>query len=331
MSNNLPICVPVIVGLFAVALCDSLWGQESSPSSPRFSSPQTVYYELGLKIKSNGRASGITGTVPLPINWPEQQVSVIKEIKTDNLRDFVYKNLTKESRQLVLKANRLSPGETAQGTVLLKIEKRNLMIPKSVDQLVFAEKISGRVKSYLKPSPYIESKHKRIKEVAQSIEMSDQESAWQHVERIYKWVRENIRYEFDTKIHSCIAALDAGHGDCEELSSLFIAICRAKGIPARAVWIPSHTYPEFYLVDENGKGYWFPCQAAGNYEFGAMTERRPVLQKGDRFKVPGNREWLRYIQPTLTARNAPQGLSIEFISRELTDQEEVEKIQTKRQ
>ena len=324
MSRHLPF--HAIVVLISIALGSLLVGQEpASDSSPRYSSTQTVYYELGLKIKSNGRASGITGTVPLPIDWPEQSVSVVKEIKTGNLRDFSYKDLTKETRQLVLKANRLAPGELAQGTVLLKIEKKNLLPPKQVSGLSFADKIPGRVKAYLKPSPYIESKHKRIKEVAQSIERSE-ESAWQHVEQIYKWVRDNIRYEFDTKIHSCVAALDAGHGDCEELSSLFIAICRAKGIPARAVWIPSHTYPEFYLVDENGEGYWFPCQAAGTYEFGGMTERRPVLQKGDRFKVPGNREWLRYIQPTLTARNAPQGMSIEFINREITDPAEIEKL-----
>ena len=44
------------------------------------------------------------------------------------------------------------------------------------------------------------------------------------------------------------AALRDGTGDCEELSSLFIALCRAHGIPARTVWVPDHCYPEFYLA-----------------------------------------------------------------------------------
>jgi len=73
------------------------------------------------------------------------------------------------------------------------------------------------------------------------------------VEAIYDWVRENVEYKFDTQIHSCLDALDSGKGDCEELSSLFIAICRARDIPARAVWIPGHTYPEFYLLDERNE------------------------------------------------------------------------------
>lgn len=326
MKNSV---IQKLVGVLAIAsiICNASWAQDEKsssfprPTSPRYSEPVTIYYEIGLKIKSNGNASGIVGMVPIPIDWPEQTVTVVKEIKTDNLKKFSYKDLTRETRQLVLKANRLSGGETAQGSVLMKIEKRNLLAPESVEELKLAKKIPGRVKSWLKPSPYIESKDKRIKGIAKSIEFSDEESAWENVEKIYKWVRDNIRYEFDQKIHSCVDALKAGHGDCEELSSLFVAICRAKGIPARAVWIPAHTYPEFYLQDENGEGYWFACQAAGSYEFGAMTELRPVLQKGDRFRLPGSRELLRYIRPTLTAKDAPQGLSIEFISREVPAEE----------
>ena len=130
-------------------------------------------------------------------------------------------------------------------------------------------------------------------------------------------MRENVEYKFDTQIHSCLDALDSGKGDCEELSSLFIAICRARDIPARAVWIPGHTYPEFYLLDENGNGQWFPCQAAGSRQFGEMNERRPVLQKGDRFKVSGQKELQRYAQPTLKCRDASAALGIEQIAEEL--------------
>ena len=159
------------------------------------------------------------------------------------------------------------------------------------------------------PSPFIESKHERIKEIAAALPLADGVDAWTEVETIYNWVRENIRYEFDTEIQSCLTALDAGHGDCEELSSLFIAICRARGIPARAVWIPEHTYPEFYLEDAEGNGHWFPCQAAGSFAFGHMPEAKPILQKGDKFKVRNHPKPLRYVQPTLKAFGATPGWS----------------------
>ena len=85
-----------------------------------------------------------------------------------------------------------------------------------------------------------------------------------------------------------MAALKDKTGDCEELTSLFIALCRASDIPARTVWVPGHCYPEFYLEDDEGKGHWFPCQAAGSRAFGGIPEQKPILQKGDNFSVPEN-------------------------------------------
>ena len=38
--------------------------------------------------------------------------------------------------------------------------------------------------------------------------------------------------------------------------------------PARTVRVPGHVYPEFYLLDEDGKGRWFPCQVSGTRDFG---------------------------------------------------------------
>ena len=191
-----------------------------------------------------------------------------------------------------------------------------IVAPSDTSQFVIPDKAPSAVRTFLKPSPYIESSHKRIKEIAKTLR-DEQLTGWQQTEKNYCWVREEVKYQFDPKIHSCLDALDTKLGDCEELSSLFIAICRAQDIPARAVWIPDHTYPEFYLEDADGNGHWFPCQAAGTYEFGSMRETKPVLQKGDRFRLPGSREEVRYVRPTLIAKQPEGQVSIESISREL--------------
>ena len=52
------------------------------------------------------------------------------------------------------------------------------------------------------------------------------------------------------------------------------------------VWVEGHCYPEFWLVDAEGKGSWFPCQAAGTRAFGGMPDHLPILQKGDSFRDP---------------------------------------------
>ena len=55
----------------------------------------------------------------------------------------------------------------------------------------------------------------------------------------------------------------------------------AAGVPARTVWVPGTCYPEFYLLDDDGKGHWFPCEMTENRSFGGTSETRPILQKGD--------------------------------------------------
>lgn len=131
---------------------------------------------------------------------------------------------------------------------------------------------------------------------------------------MFDWVRANVKYEFAEQIKPATAALADGVGDCEELSSLLIAMCRSKKIPARAVWVPGHTYPEFCLADETGKVHWFPCQAAGaERQFGRMNEDRPILQKGDNFLVPGERTATRYVMQSLTAKDAAAPPEVKFI------------------
>ena len=80
-------------------------------------------------------------------------------------------------------------------------------------------------------------------------------------------------------------AIEKGSGDCNELTSAFIAICRASGIPARTVQIPGHCYPEFYLQDETDKGHWFPAEVSGTEDFGGVFTHTPIMQKGDAFKI----------------------------------------------
>jgi hypothetical protein len=80
------------------------------------------------------------------------------------------------------------------------------------------------------------------------------------------------------------------------------------------VWVPGHCYPEFYLQDAQNQGHWFPCQAAGaDRQFGSMIEERPILQKGDNFKVPDERGPQRYVKQTLTAKNAAADPQVKFV------------------
>lgn len=276
--------------------------------------PATTTWKFGIRMTGTGATQNAKVTLPVPVDWPEQKIEVISIDTTDNVTGAKIRSLpgNKEASQLFFKVPRLANGEQAEAFVTFRVSKLESNAPERTAGFVFAKKISRRLRGFLTPSPYIESKDDRIIEIAETLPIDESMSAWEQVETIYTWVRENIEYEFDPTIRSCLTALDAGKGDCEELSSLFIALCRARGIPARAVWIPEHTYPEFYLEDAEGKGHWFPCQCAGSYAFGHMPEAKPILQKGDKFKVRNHPKPLRYIQPTMTAFGATPGWTWEM-------------------
>ena len=300
----------------ALALTASVSAQQESGIG--FEKETTQKWEMGIEISSSGTVSGITAIFPVPTDWPEQQVKVVEQNKTANVSRISsrFVDSKKSCRIAVVTIPRMTPGSTARATFTLEIRKSRITEPEDKSGFRFSRTAKRTQRNYLGTSPFIETTHPRIRAVAEAIEFGNDD--WKNVEAIFDWVRENIRYEFDEKIKTSVSALDSRQGDCEELSSLFIAICRARGIPARAVWIPGHTYPEFYLEDQQGKGTWFPCQVAGgDHDFGRMPEDKPVLQKGDRFKIPGHSQLQRYARPTLSARNATASPSLKWILKEI--------------
>ena len=77
------------------------------------------------------------------------------------------------------------------------------------------------------------------------------------------------------------------------MSAIFVALCRAAGIPARLVWVPNHNWAEFYLTDKDGQGHWIPAHTACYFWFGWTGVHELVLQKGDRIHVPERGKYFR--------------------------------------
>lgn len=264
----------------------------------------TSQYQIGMIVTAKGGpCTGIYATAPVPVDWPEQTVQIMKEELSPAVQKIDYRMVNGSVKQMLVSMPLIPPGVEAKALVTVEIRRFSLLPPADVSVFVMPndKKLPRELRPYLLPSPLIESTHYKIKELAKQV-MKDNadKSAWQKVEALYDVTREKVEY-VNGPIKGAFKALQDGTGDCEELSSLFIALCRASGVPARIVWVPDHCYPEFYLEDAAGKGYWFPCQAAGTREFGGITEHRPILQKGDNFTVPEKpRDRMRYVAEYLT-------------------------------
>ncbi len=261
-------------------------------------------WKMGFSIRAvNANCAGIFATFPVPTDWPEQTAQIVEELSdvSPQVTKVQFRVLGGGVKQVLVTIPILRSGEEAHVYMTYDVTKRIVVAPEDVTMLKIPQRLPREFRRYLGKSPYIETTSPRIKVVAKKV-VAGKDGAWDKVEAIYDWVREHVEYK-EGKLKGALAALKDGDGDCEELTSLFVAMCRANRIPARVVWIQGHCYPEFYLQDDQGDGQWYPCQAAGTRSFGGMFDKRLIIQKGDTFKVPEKKAPQRYVAEFLSAKS----------------------------
>jgi len=287
------------VGLMAVWLCAAPVAAQFLDAGPVAAGPtlgdaRVQKYRVGIEVSADGGpCRGIYATLPVPAEWPEQKVQIVAEDVSPDVRSLRYRTLPGGVKQMVVEIPDLPAGETARAVVTLSLERTSIMPPTDTASLIPPAKPDRELRASLGPSPYIETRHPKIVKLAKAV--GEDLEGWRKVEALYDAVREKVEYR-NGELKGAARALADGWGDCEELTCLFIAVCRVEGIPARTVWVEGHCYPEFYLVDGTGAGHWFPCQAAGARAFGGMPDQLPILQKGDSFRDPDRPgKTLRYV------------------------------------
>ena len=309
----------LLIPLLACCLCGQAVAQFGDPLQADATLPRsTSLWKIGLSVAAiGGPCKGLYGTMPVPTDWPEQVVRIVEEDISGQVDRIKYRVLNNGVKQILISIPQLAAGEKAHAYVTFEVERQQLEQPEGAESFVKPKRVPREIKRLLGASPFIESRSRQIRSLVK--ELTDTElSDWEQVEVFYDYVRDNVEYK-NGELKGALAALRDGTGDCEELTSLFIALCRAHGVPARTVWVPDHCYPEFYLEDESGEGHWIPCQAAGTRSFGTIPELRPILQKGDNFKVPEKRDPQRYVSEFLTGGAVKGGgrPRVKFLREEL--------------
>jgi transglutaminase-like putative cysteine protease len=297
---------------------------------PRFSEKgiqieksETSFYQVGVVIEARvGSCKGIQATLPIPMEWPEQELRMHNKVINGPAK-VGFRKISPYVQQLTVEVPFMQYGQKVEVLVTYEISRHSIKGPANTDIFQISKKPPRDLRVFLATSPGIESTNYKIKGIARDLfKETEGKPAWERIERLYDWTRETIEYK-NGSFKGAARALKDGYGDCEELTSMFIALCRANGVPARTVWIPGHCYPEFYLEDDEGKGHWIPCQAAGTKAFGSMPEFRPILQKGDNFKVPEKpRVPQRYVAEFLTGKGGKP--TVKFIRKKVgEDGEEI--------
>jgi hypothetical protein len=114
------------------------------------------------------------------------------------------------------------------------------------------------VSEFLKPNVYIQSDSEEIIALAKNI-VGKRTNSFRAAYSINNWVYHNIEKIYTPEISNALQTLQSGQGDCGEHAALAVALCRAAGIPARAVsgliyWPPGngfgyHAWIEVYVSE----------------------------------------------------------------------------------
>jgi hypothetical protein len=277
-----PFVATLLAAWLATPACGQFVEADAAASGPRLGDARPQRFRVGMIVGATGGSlRDVYATMPVPAEWPEQQVRVVAEEVSPDVRGLRYRTLPTGVSQMIVDIPSLKAGTKAQAIVTFELTRAAILPPEDTVGLLIPAKPDRTLRIFLGPSPYIESRHPKIKKLAQT--STEGLEGWAKVEKIYDTVRETVEYR-NGDLKGAARALADGWGDCEELTCLFIAMCRSEGIPARTVWVEGHCYPEFYLEDAAGIGHWFPCQAAGTRAFGEMPDQLPILQKGDNFR-----------------------------------------------
>lgn len=295
---------------------------KQSGESPRFGEAEVGQFRVGAEITaSRGEVRDITAMVAVPWECDEQQVRIAEEDFSGAIQSVKYRNLQGGVRQMLIKIPYLAKGQTARAVVTFEVSTKPILPPaeEATAGLVIPRRPPRELRRYTSVSPYIEAKNRSIRSLAREITGDAPEEAtdWQRIELLYDYMLDNIKY-IEGPDTSAATTLKEGSADCHGRSALFIALCRAIGVPARMVWVNNHCFAEFYLEDAQGNGRWYPAESAGSRAFGEMPLARVILQKGDNFRVPERpKERLRYATDFLHVPPGKGRPSVRFIREQI--------------
>jgi hypothetical protein len=275
--------------------------------------PRTYRLKLTIRVTAaDSPVRNVVATGPIPMNWPEQRVRLLGE-KLSKYARVSEQVLPGQAALIRFQVSQIPSGEAAFVERMYEITRYRTKFTLAGSDLTVPRATPTELRDQVNgAAPGIDTDNPKMVELAEQLRsISQQAGPYDMAKSFWSWTRDNVKF-VNGDFRGAMHAIDQRCGDCEEMSALFVGLCRLSGIPARTVWVESHDYPEFYLVDREGKGHWIPAQVLGPAWFGEMAEYRPIFQKGDRFYDPLKKEYVRYVPQTVKGADAKSLPKVEF-------------------
>ena len=286
--------------IFGVLLCALLAFPGSAMAKERSGA-----VELAVTIAAPDESKDVRVWIPYPVSNSAQDISNVR-ISGNFSQSGIYGE--KETGNLALYAEWTTPVKDPAITLMFDATAREQT---RKDFPAAESAIPAEIKEYLKSTAFIPTDGK-VREIALSI-TNDKQTIREKARAVYQWVIENTVRDPNVKgcgtgeVEKVIAKRG---GKCADISSVFVSVARAAGVPAREVFGlrlgkkddedmtgGHHCWAEFYVP-----GYgWVPADPADvrkamlvdklelkdaqkviDYYFGAVDEYRVALATGGR-------------------------------------------------
>ena len=298
-----PTLACLVGALIAVSTASA--ADERSPDALALVNPVT--YKVTQRISvTNGDVSALDMlelNLPIPLEWPEQQVDRIRTRgdRTFRLSDVAGLGLIVRSRY-DRPETLPTPGEVRSLSTTCRVTRLEMRTDAQKAARVTFEDCrtrTGDFAQYVCSEKLIESDAPEIVALAGRLKAM-QDCPFDFARAAYNYVIDHTEYTSPSPSHGARECLQNGKADCGSYAALFVALCRAGGVAARPVagcWAVGenqwHCWAEFNLP---GVG-WVPADpSAGDrgpreraYYFGNLDNNRATLAKTFNLQVNTDR------------------------------------------
>ncbi len=217
----------VLISLLLLVL--GLPGVKAEETPYQLSKPRT--YQIAYQVQVENRG-GVALNYKLKIsNFMTKNLPPYQRLVSFKAPAGVKFNQTDHEQIITYQVARLRTKQT------LKLEFNYTLVNYAIKyQLNSISGVSKVAPEYLQSETGIEVNDKLLQEVARKVTAKSSTSL-EKAKQLFRYVNQNLIYQEqkDTKLHSAKKTLLAKRGICEDYSLLYIALCRAVGIPARFV------------------------------------------------------------------------------------------------
>lgn len=183
---------------------------------------------LGIRLEKTARSDALSAFQTGAGDDLTRIVSIASNVKFENPQAL--ETLKLNISGIDLAQIYLHGGRQSVEANTVTVNKESLA---GLPQQLATDRLPTLEKVFLKPSPFIQSDHQKIQNLAQQILQDEGSVPLNKAKRLLMWVYDNIEKRPVVSLPDALSTLDNRVGDCNEHAVLLAALARAAGIPAR--------------------------------------------------------------------------------------------------